>query len=148
MSGPGAEDELAQPLDVAPAEAVDAPSTHSAMRVVSRSGLGLAALGAIAFSGKAIIVKLGYRYGTDEPGNGFRETFVVVASESPIDLAELGRRPEDPRFDQSGEPFEPDPYGPEHRDALRIRSRGIVLTDDYAPVDNLLAPVAATRGTE
>ena len=65
MSGPGAEDELAQPLDVAPAEAVDAPSTHSAMRAVSRSGLGLAALGAIAFSGKAIIVKLGYRYGTD-----------------------------------------------------------------------------------
>ena len=60
MSGPGAEDELAQPLDVAPAEAVDAPSTHSAMRAVSRSGLGLAALGAIAFSGKAIIVKLGY----------------------------------------------------------------------------------------
>lgn len=35
------------------------------MRAVSRSGLGLAALGAIAFSGKAIIVKLGYRYGTD-----------------------------------------------------------------------------------
>ncbi|CAN7420791.1 DMT family transporter [Pseudoxanthomonas sp. LjRoot143] len=33
--------------------------------MVSRSGLVLAALGAIAFSGKAIIVKLGYRYGTD-----------------------------------------------------------------------------------
>lgn len=28
-------------------------------------GLALAALGAIAFSGKAIIVKLGYRYGVD-----------------------------------------------------------------------------------
>ncbi|UOV06884.1 DMT family transporter [Pseudoxanthomonas sp. F37] len=35
------------------------------MRAVSRSGLALAALGAIAFSGKAIIVKLGYRYGAD-----------------------------------------------------------------------------------
>nr|WP_298149961.1 DMT family transporter [uncultured Pseudoxanthomonas sp.] len=35
------------------------------MRMVSRSGLALAALGAIAFSGKAIIVKLGYRYGAD-----------------------------------------------------------------------------------
>jgi hypothetical protein len=87
-------------------------------------------------------------FGTDEPGNGYRETFVVVASESPIDLAELGRRPSDPRFEQSGAPFEPDPYGPQHREALRIRSRGITLTDDYAPVENLLAPVAATRGTE
>ncbi|MEW4567376.1 fused MFS/spermidine synthase [Tautonia sp. JC769] len=87
-------------------------------------------------------------FGTDTPGNGFRETFVVVASESPIDLSELGRRRNDPRFEQSGEPFQPEPYGFEHRDALRIRSRGIVLTDDYAPVDNLLAPVAATRGTD
>jgi len=29
------------------------------------AGLGLAALGAIAFSGKAIIVKLAYRHGVD-----------------------------------------------------------------------------------
>ncbi|WP_235963885.1 fused MFS/spermidine synthase [Tautonia rosea] len=87
-------------------------------------------------------------FGTDTPGNGFRETFVVVASESPIDLNELGQRSSDPQFEQSGEPFHPDPYTPEHRDALRVRSRGIILNDDYAPVDNLLAPVAATRGTE
>ncbi|RUL83375.1 fused MFS/spermidine synthase [Tautonia sociabilis] len=87
-------------------------------------------------------------FGTDEPGNGFRETFVVVASKAPIDVAELGRRPGDPTFEQSGEPFQPDPYGPEHREALLIRSRGIVLTDDYAPVENLLAPVAATRATD
>jgi drug/metabolite transporter (DMT)-like permease len=65
MTRPGAEDELAQPLDVAPAEAVDAPPAHPALHIVSRSGLMLAAMGAIAFSGKAIIVKLGYRYGTD-----------------------------------------------------------------------------------
>src|SRR4030081_1359253 len=32
---------------------------------VRRRGLVLAALGAIAFSGKAIIVKLAYRYGVD-----------------------------------------------------------------------------------
>ena len=32
--------------------------------------------------------------------------------------------------------------------ALLDRSRGIVLTDDYAPVENLLAPVARTRGAE
>ncbi len=65
MTRPQAEDELAQPLDVAPAEAVEAPASRPALQMVSRSGLVLAALGAIAFSGKAIIVKLGYRYGTD-----------------------------------------------------------------------------------
>lgn len=65
MTRPQAEDELAQPLDVAPAEAVDAPASRPVLQMVSRSGLVLAALGAIAFSGKAIIVKLGYRYGTD-----------------------------------------------------------------------------------
>ncbi|QDV36793.1 fused MFS/spermidine synthase [Tautonia plasticadhaerens] len=87
-------------------------------------------------------------FGTDAPGAGFRETFVVVASEAPIDLADLGRRPDDPTFEQDGEPFEPDPYPSEDRAALRLRSRGITLTDDYAPVENLLAPVAATRATD
>lgn len=65
MTQPKAEDELAQPLDVAPAEALEAPHPRPALHAVSRSGLVLAALGAIAFSGKAIIVKLGYRYGAD-----------------------------------------------------------------------------------
>lgn len=65
MTQPKAEDELAQPLDVAPAEAVEAPHRRPGLHAVSRSGLMLAALGAIAFSGKAIIVKLGYRYGAD-----------------------------------------------------------------------------------
>lgn len=65
MTRPRAEDELAQPLDVAPAEAMDAPPARPGLQAVSRSGLVLAALGAIAFSGKAIIVKLGYRYGAD-----------------------------------------------------------------------------------
>lgn len=65
MTRPEADDELAQPLDVAPAAAVDAPPARPVLQAVSRSGLVLAAFGAIAFSGKAIIVKLGYRYGTD-----------------------------------------------------------------------------------
>jgi len=65
MKRPEAEDELAQPLDVAPAEAPEAPHPPPGLHAVSRSGLMLAALGAIAFSGKAIIVKLGYRYDTD-----------------------------------------------------------------------------------
>ena len=39
-------------------------------------------------------------------------------------------------------------FGPEHLKEIDLRSRGIVLTDDYAPVENLLAPVAATRGED
>ena len=65
MTRSKAEDELAQPLDVAPAEAQEAPHPRPGLHAVSRAGLVLAALGAIAFSGKAIIVKLGYRYGAD-----------------------------------------------------------------------------------
>ncbi len=37
---------------------------------------------------------------------------------------------------------------PNDLEAIDLRSRGIILTDDYAPVENLLAPVAATRGEE
>ncbi|HEX8200710.1 MAG TPA: fused MFS/spermidine synthase, partial [Isosphaeraceae bacterium] len=88
-----------------------------------------------------------YVFGTDKtPGSGLRETFVVVASKRPLDLQDIGRREGDPRFDQDGENFEPAPFSDEHMQALKKRSRGIILTDDYAPVENLLAPVAATRG--
>lgn len=88
-----------------------------------------------------------YVFGTNSTiGSGGRETFVVVASRRPIDLDDLGRRPGDPQFQLGGRPHRPRPYGPEHMRALEIRSRGIVLTDDYAPVENLLAPVAETRG--
>jgi drug/metabolite transporter (DMT)-like permease len=65
MTGNDAEDELAQPLDIAPAEAPESPAASPMLKSVARSGVLLAALGAIAFSGKAIIVKLGYRYGAD-----------------------------------------------------------------------------------
>lgn len=48
-------------------EAAPAPATPpaSAQHALPLSGFALAALGAIGFSGKAIIVKLGYRYGVD-----------------------------------------------------------------------------------
>lgn len=60
--------ELAQPLDVAPVaagagEAVAA--THAEIPESHLRGVLLAALGAIAFSGKAIIVKLAYRHDVD-----------------------------------------------------------------------------------
>ncbi len=54
-----------------PASTVDASagsslaSPHASPPAVDLGGIGLAAFGAIAFSGKAIIVKLGYRHGAD-----------------------------------------------------------------------------------
>lgn len=88
-----------------------------------------------------------YVFGTDqERGNGVRETFVVVASHRPLDLEDLGRREGDPRFFHKERFTEPRPFSATDMRAILLRSRGIVLTDDYAPVENLLAPVAATRG--
>ena len=91
-----------------------------------------------------------YIFGTDDvPGGGLRETFVVVASKRALSLGDLGDRLEDPVFrDDDGTRFKPRPYSKDHMAELDVRGRGIVLTDDYAPVENLLAPVAATRGED
>ena len=72
----------------------------------------------------------------------------MVASKQPLELDDLGSRDDDPQFFQDDRLFEPRPFGPDHVKAIDVRSRGIVLTDDYAPVENLLAPVAATRGED
>jgi hypothetical protein len=90
-----------------------------------------------------------YIFGTDDtPGSGLRETFVVVASMKELDLAGLGKRPGDPRFFHHKRRVEPAPYSPAAEKEVDIRSRNIILTDDYAPVENLLAPVAETRGDD
>jgi spermidine synthase len=92
-----------------------------------------------------------YIFGTDEtPGSGLRETFVVVASKQPLEpiIEDLGGKDDDPKFFQNDQLFEPKPYDKDDVAAVDRRSRNIILTDDYAPVENLLAPVAATRGDE
>ena len=91
-----------------------------------------------------------YIFGTDRaPGSGLRETFVVVVSKQPLDLADLGRRNDDPQFFHNGRRTEPVAYGPEDENiVIDNRSREIILTDDYAPVENLLAPVAETRAED
>lgn len=67
MSGQGArhvqEDETASAL--LDPEAAASGQSRAESRGLPWSGFALAALGAIAFSGKAIIVKLAYRYGVD-----------------------------------------------------------------------------------
>jgi spermidine synthase/Tfp pilus assembly protein PilF len=61
-----------------------------------------------------------------------RDTFVIVCGKMPRDLRNL-----------------PIPY-PRLGDSivleLKEKSRGIILSDDYAPVENLLAPVVRTQG--
>jgi MFS family permease len=122
--------------------------TETVARAVARARTTAGFLGAWVNTARRTFPHV-YVFGTDgERGRGVRETFVVVASRKPLDLAELGRRPGDPQFFTGRQRTEPDPYGPEDMDALEIRSRGIVLTDDYAPVENLLAPVAATRAKD
>jgi hypothetical protein len=59
-----------------------------------------------------------------------RDTFVVLGSLQPLNkdsgvYAALQR----------------DMLTPDHLAVLKERSRGLILTDDFAPVDNLLAPV-------
>ena len=87
-------------------------------------------------------------FGTDDPGEGRRETFVVVASMKPLDLKDLGLRKDDPRYyTPRGRQTTAKAYGEaDFNMVVNNRSRGIILTDDYAPVENLLGPVAETRG--
>ncbi len=59
-----------------------------------------------------------------------RDTFIVVAAGRPLDLGDLSTG--------IGVGMVLDP---EQLATLRRRSKGLVLTDDFAPVDNLLAPV-------
>jgi hypothetical protein len=88
-----------------------------------------------------------YIYGTDnDPGGGLRETFVVVVSKTPLDLDDLGSRESDPQFFAKNQLVQPKVFGKEHMEEIAVRSKGIILTDDFAPVENLLAPVARTRG--
>jgi hypothetical protein len=90
-----------------------------------------------------------YIFGTDEPpGGGLRETFVVVASMQELDLKDLGMRGDDPKFYHHERRTEPKPFKEEDEKEVEVRSRDIILTDDYAPVENLLAPVAETRADD
>ena len=59
-----------------------------------------------------------------------RDTFIVVGSARPVPLNEM-----------DWDSYLGMVLDPEQLAVLRRRSKGLVLTDDFAPVDNLLAPV-------
>jgi spermidine synthase len=64
-----------------------------------------------------------------------RETFVIAASDIPFDLDDW-----DPKYGMAGSVL-----GGADLDRLLQKSGVSILTDDYAPVDNLLAPVISER---
>ena len=73
---------------------------------------------------------------------------MVVASKKELKISDLGDHDDDPKFFEHDQQVMPRPYGEKDRKEVDARSRGIILTDDYAPVENLLAPVAETRGDD
>jgi hypothetical protein len=74
------------------------------------------------------------RRGATEDDRSKRETFVVVGAQRPLDLDEIGERPGEPAL--TGRLLTADEL-----QMLDGQSRGLVLTDDYAPVENLLTAV-------
>ncbi len=67
-----------------------------------------------------------------------RDTFIVVGAQMDLDLTDLGLRPGELSF--NGSLLEP-----QHLQHIQESSRGIVMTDDYSPVENLLDEVIRRR---
>ncbi|MCH7823861.1 MAG: fused MFS/spermidine synthase [Acidobacteria bacterium] len=74
-----------------------------------------------------------------------RDTFIVACSMRPLDIHDLGSRPGDDLFE--GVLFawaENGVLGGQMQTVLE-RGGGLILTDDFAPVDNLLAPILGSQ---
>lgn len=84
------------------------------------------------------VFPLTYVFNTGCPAM-FRDTFVVVCTKRPLDMSRIAQQIRQ-RYDYKGDMV--DPVALEER----IREHGhMLLTDNYAPVENLLAPVARTH---
>jgi pentatricopeptide repeat protein len=79
-----------------------------------------------------------YVFDTGRP-ESLRDTFVVIGAKQPIDLAGVGEAI------KSAHGCSIRQIPNELLDAAIARNGGRLLTDDYAPVENLLAPVVLTR---
>jgi hypothetical protein len=71
-------------------------------------------------------------------GGTTRHTYIIVGSLQPLDLADLGARPDEPKCEGS-------PLTAEQVGHLQAQADGVTLTDDYAPVENLLEIVVRRR---
>ncbi len=76
-----------------------------------------------------------YVFNTDERSHGHRDTFVVVNAKRPLDLVGVPERIRQ-QYNFLGRQLTE-----AELDALGHRTHALVLTDDFAPVDNLLAAV-------
>ena len=79
--------------------------------------------------------------GEPDPASTIRDTFVVIATFEDLDLTELGRRKGEMEIKGAQ-------LGPKHLEFLKEKSRGMVLTDDYSPVENLLKDVVRMRAQD
>lgn len=76
--------------------------------------------------------------------DGDRDTFVMVCSRQPLDLTRLeetGEWRSGPFAAMETRPGQADPVMIGQMSAVLALSEGLLLTDDFAPVDNLLRPV-------
>jgi tetratricopeptide (TPR) repeat protein/predicted membrane-bound spermidine synthase len=76
----------------------------------------------------------------DEKARQVRQTFVIIASRRSLDLDNL-----DAEYKEGTSIWL---LNEAELEQLKGKSRGLVLTDDYAPVENLLAPVVRKEATE
>ena len=70
-----------------------------------------------------------------------RDTFIVACSMQPLDIHDLGSRPGDEVFEGVLFAWAEDGVLGGQMETVLERSGGLILTDDFAPVDNLLAPI-------
>jgi spermidine synthase len=85
-----------------------------------------------------LVFKHVYVFCTEKDGiTSGRETFVVAAANVPLDVSEWmpGHKGD----------FAGSTFTPKDMEKLAKKSKGRILTDDYAPVENLLEPVVRAR---
>jgi len=70
-----------------------------------------------------------------------RDTFIVACSMQPLDIHDLGGRPGDDPFEGLLFAWVENGVLGGQMETVLERSGGLILTDDFAPVDNLLAPI-------
>jgi spermidine synthase len=70
-----------------------------------------------------------------------RDTFVVACGRQPLDLFQLGGRRDDLEYEGRLFAWSQDGVIGGQMRTVQRRAEGMVLTDDYAPVDVLLAPI-------
>ncbi|MCS5702926.1 MAG: hypothetical protein NZ847_09905, partial [Acidobacteria bacterium] len=78
---------------------------------------------------------------SDDGPTDDRDTFIVACSMRPLDIHNLGTRSDLDEFEGILFAWAEDGVLGGQMETVLERSEGLILTDDFAPVDNLLAPI-------